>query len=92
MNGQSIYLKPEKIEPVRREVALEHFEIIRQIGSGGFSKVFLCRSKIDNKFYAMKMIDKDMIIKNKKNNIIMNERNIMTKTKHPFIIDLKYAF
>ena len=40
----------------------------------------------------MKMIDKDMIIKNKKNNIIMNERNIMTKTKHPFIIDLKYAF
>lgn len=40
----------------------------------------------------MKLIDKDMIIKNKKKKIIMNERNIMKSTKYPFVIDLKYAF
>jgi serum/glucocorticoid-regulated kinase 2 len=33
-----------------------------------------------------------MIVKNKKKRIIMNERNIMKESKHPFVIDLKYAF
>ena len=42
------------------------------IGSGGFSKVFLCRLKRDGQFYAMKVIDKEVIVKNKKKNIIMN--------------------
>lgn len=51
---------------------MEDFEILKPIGSGGFSKVYLCRSKIDNQFYAMKLIDKEMVIKNKKKKIIMN--------------------
>jgi len=62
------------------------------VGSGGFSKVFLCRFKKDGNFYAMKVIDKDVIDKNKKNNIITNERNIMKASKHPFIIEMKFAF
>ena len=33
-----------------------------------------------------------MIVKNKKKRIIMNERNIMKESSHPFVIDLKYAF
>ena len=62
------------------------------IGSGGFSKVFLCRFKKDGQFYAMKVIDKEVIVKNKKKNIIMNERNIMKDCHHPFLIDMKFAF
>ena len=62
------------------------------VGSGGFSKVYLCRFKKDGNFYAMKVIDKDVIVKNKKKNIIMNERNIMKTSKHPFVIDMKFAF
>lgn len=65
---------------------------MKQLGSGGFSTVFLCKSKIDHNFYALKLIEKDMVIKNKKKGIVMNERNIMTKAKHPFVIDLRYAF
>lgn len=97
LNGQSIYFKPELEEgseiSFRSDVlTLQHFEIIKPIGSGGFSKVFLCRSRFDNEFYAMKLIDKEMIVKNKKKRIIMNERNIMKESKHPFVIELKYAF
>lgn len=33
-----------------------------------------------------------MVIKNKKKKILMNERIIMEQSKHPFIIELKYAF
>lgn len=71
---------------------MQDFQIIKQIGSGGFSKVFLCKSKIDANFYAMKLIEKQMVIKNKKKKIVMNQRIIMENSKHPFLIDLKYAF
>lgn len=40
----------------------------------------------------MKVIDKEVIIKNKKKNIIMNERNIMKSINHPFLIAMKFAF
>ena len=46
--------------------------MLKLIGSGGFSKVFLSRFKKDGQFYAMKVIDKEVIVKNKKKNIIMN--------------------
>ena len=71
---------------------MDCFEIIKLIGSGGFSKVYLCRFKKDGTFYAMKVIEKDVIVKNKKKNIIMNERNIMKSSSHPFLIDMKFAF
>ena len=48
--------------------------------------MFLSRFKKDGQFYAMKVIDKEVIVKNKKKNIIMNERNIMKNTTHPFLI------
>lgn len=42
--------------------------------------------------FALKLIDKNFIIKNKKEVIVMNERNIMTKINHPFLLKLEYAF
>lgn len=33
-----------------------------------------------------------MVVKNKKKKIVMNERNIMVNSKHPFLVNLKYAF
>lgn len=93
LNGQSLYLKPE-MEEYRKNgnMGIEDFEILKQIGSGGFSTVFLVRNKLDNQFYAMKLIDKEMVVRNKKKKIVMNERNIMVDSKHPFLIELKQAF
>ena len=75
LNGQTLYLKPAARHHSMSEqesLTLNDFEIIKMVGSGGFSKVFLCRFKRDGQFYAMKVIDKDVIVKNKKKNIIMN--------------------
>lgn len=33
-----------------------------------------------------------MIVKHKKKKIIMNERNIMRNSSHPFIVEMKFAF
>lgn len=68
------------------------------IGLGGFSKVFLgtfltlARHKLNQKFYALKVIDKKFIIENNKEDIILNERQIMIKSKHPFIVKIEFAF
>ena len=74
LNGKSVYLKPIRKVPVTSasKINLKNFDIVKPIGSGGFSKVYLCRFKEDGKFYALKMIDKDMIVKHKKKKIIMN--------------------
>lgn len=48
------------------------FDILKCIGAGGFSKVFLVRYKEDGKFYAMKLIDKHFIAENNKKGIVEN--------------------
>lgn len=60
LNGKSIYLKSIRKTPVTNssKITLKNFDIIKPIGSGGFSKVYLCRFKEDGKFYALKMIEK----------------------------------
>ena len=40
----------------------ENYEIIREIGQGSFSKVYLVKNILDNKFYAAKKIDKENIL------------------------------
>lgn len=35
---------------------MENFEIINKLGSGGFSKVYKVRRKIDNQIYALKKV------------------------------------
>ena len=44
-------------------------------------------SKIDSdQFYAMKILDKSFILKNKKEGIVYNERDIMIKVYNPFLL------
>lgn len=91
LNGDSLILSPIP-RVVQEKVSLSSFEIVKCIGTGGFSKVFLCRFMETGIFYAMKVIDKDFIVKNKKKKIVMNERNIMAELSHPFVIKMKFAF
>ncbi|EAR98561.2 Serine/Threonine kinase domain protein (macronuclear) [Tetrahymena thermophila SB210] len=75
-----------------REVGLESFHLIRCIGLGGFSRVYLVQKKDTGKMFALKLIDKKFIIENKKEVIVQNERNIMASIAHPFLLKLEYSF
>lgn len=44
LNGQSITLEAYKIEK-QKKITLDSFDILYCIGTGGFSKVYLCRFK-----------------------------------------------
>ena len=45
---------------------MKDFTFLKCIGAGGFSRVYLVKKKSNGRFYAMKLIDKEFIIKNKK--------------------------
>lgn len=81
LNNSKVSFRPFKTEE-QLSVSLQSFHILKCIGVGGFSKVYLVRFKQDGKFYAMKVINKEFIVQNKKKGIIMNERNVMEKLKN----------
>ena len=68
---------------------LNDFEILSILDSGGTSKVFKTKYKMNSKIYAMKTIDKNVII-NSKN--VIRENEISQTLKHPFIIRLYSSF
>ena len=88
--------------PSRHGLTLEDFKLMKVIGKGGFSKVFqgiqkteiidLVRKKDTGKIYAMKTLSKSKIKRNNKVENIKNERAILEKVTHPFIIQMQYAF
>lgn len=50
------------------------------------------RKKDTGKIYAMKTLSKAKIKRDNKVENILNERAILEKVSHPFIIQMKYAF
>lgn len=52
----------------------------------------LVRKKDDGAVYAMKVLRKDAIIKRRQVAHTQAERDILTKLKHPFIVNLNFAF
>ncbi|KAG9348636.1 hypothetical protein JZ751_002376 [Albula glossodonta] len=74
----------------------ECFELLRVLGKGGYGKVFQVRKVVgaaSGKIFAMKVLKKAMIVRNAKDTAHTKaERNILEEVKHPFIVDLIYAF
>uniref|UniRef100_A0A452U9J3 Ribosomal protein S6 kinase B2 n=1 Tax=Ursus maritimus TaxID=29073 RepID=A0A452U9J3_URSMA len=85
----SVNQGPERIGP-------HCFELLRVLGKGGYGKVFQVR-KVQGtnlgKIYAMKVLRKAKIVRNAKDTAHTRaERNILESVKHPFIVELAYAF
>uniref|UniRef100_A0A8C5GPJ4 Serum/glucocorticoid regulated kinase family member 3 n=1 Tax=Gouania willdenowi TaxID=441366 RepID=A0A8C5GPJ4_GOUWI len=69
------------------------FDFLKVIGKGSFGKVFLAKRKHDEKYYAVKVLQKKVILNRKEQKHIMAERNVLLKNvKHPFLVGLHYSF
>jgi len=79
-------------ESLSSRQSLKQYELLKVIGSGGFSQVILGRKKDTRRMYALKIIRRDFIHKNEKESIIMNEINILKSCDHTFIVHLESAF
>lgn len=69
------------------------FEFLKVIGKGSFGKVLLARNRNEGNIYAIKVLQKQAIMKRNEVKHIMSERNVLLKNvKHPFLVGLHYSF
>ena len=62
------------------------------LGEGSYARVVHARMKGVARDYAVKIMDKSFIKKEKKVKYVLKEKNILTKVSHPFIVKLFYSF
>ena len=75
------------------KIDLNKFKILSLLGVGGFGTVFKVRHILSGKIYAMKVMNKNYIIKKKYLHYVVSEFLIMKALSgFPFILDLHYCF
>jgi len=85
-------VRASRMYELRPAIITEDFEIIKFLGRGGFSIVNLVKWKHDGKEYALKIMSKTEVARNRKINTLMREKNIMNMLDHPNIARLENAF
>ena len=73
-------------------VCLEDFELLSVLGRGGFGKVMQVRSKKTSHIFAMKILKKSELQRRKQVERTQTEMKILAAVKHPFIVQMHYAF
>jgi len=83
-------------EPYKIKVSEADFDKVVCIGKGGFAKVFQVRKnsgKDIGTYYAMKVVKKLTALKTPKDTTHQKtERHVLESARHPFLIEMKYAF
>jgi len=76
----------------RKMVTMDQFDIFRFLGAGGFGMVLLAKKVDTKKYYAIKVIDKRILISQNQTHSIFREKEVLACIEHPFIVALRYAF
>ncbi|CEP08113.1 hypothetical protein [Parasitella parasitica] len=74
------------------QLKLDNFNLQRTLGTGSFGRVHLIQSKINKRYYALKVLKKAEIVKLKQVEHTNNEQSILARVQHPFIINLWGSF
>uniref|UniRef100_A0A3B3XGY3 non-specific serine/threonine protein kinase n=1 Tax=Poecilia mexicana TaxID=48701 RepID=A0A3B3XGY3_9TELE len=93
---EEVELTSENVNRDSERVGPDCFELLTVLGKGAYGKVFQVR-KVQGpqtgKIFAMKVLKKAKIVRNAKDTAHTRaEREILEKVRHPFIVDLLYAF
>ena len=85
--------------PVQRDAkatkgkySLTDFDFRRTLGTGSFGRVHLVKSKHNSRFYAIKVLKKAQVVKMKQVEHTNDERKMLARVKHPFLITLWGTF
>lgn len=79
-------------ENIPRTKSMDDFQPLKLAGKGSFGKVILVKYFNNEKIYAMKILDKEEIIRRKQIKHTKTERLLLEKLHHPFIAQLQFAF
>jgi serine/threonine protein kinase len=78
-------------KPVNK-IGLEDFDLLKVIGKGSFGKVIQVAKKDTKRIYAMKVMNKKVIVEKNDTEHIKAERRILQKVRHPFLMTLHMSF
>ena len=70
----------------------DDFETFNMLGKGSFGEVYLVKYKKNNKYYALKSLNKKRVMSQNLLRYAKAERNVLCINKHPFIVGLHFAF
>ena len=73
-----------------KDMKIEDFKLIKVIGTGTFGKVFL--AILNGKTVALKALKKTQLIELRQVEHVKQERDILAKVKHQFLVNLKESF
>jgi serine/threonine protein kinase len=66
--------------------------VIERLGKGSFGSVYLVEKKSTKNTYAMKVLEKQKVLKQNLVRYALTERNVLCLASHPFIVSLNFAF
>ncbi|CAF0980138.1 unnamed protein product [Didymodactylos carnosus] len=76
--------------PSKQTAKLEDFTLNRTVGTGSFGRVMVVSHNQTN--YALKIMEKETIVKLKQVEHTLAEKRILQAIKFPFIVNLAYSF
>ncbi|KAF0977219.1 hypothetical protein FDP41_003872 [Naegleria fowleri] len=90
--AKSPSIQPERPKIDYSKLGASSFEKLKLIGKGDVGKVYLCRLKSTELYFAMKVLRKDEMIKRNKVKRVLTEREILATVDHPFITKIFCSF
>eukprot|EP00111_Clytia_hemisphaerica_P017028 TCONS_00050473-protein len=78
--------------PAKNTASLEEFDRLKTLGTGSFGRVMLCCHRESKKYYAMKILDKQKVVRLKQVEHTLNEKRILQAVDFPFLVNLDFHF
>ncbi|AJV95188.1 Dbf20p [Saccharomyces cerevisiae YJM451] len=90
----ALYLQREHEVLRKRRLKPKHkdFQILTQVGQGGYGQVYLAKKKDSHEICALKILNKKLLFKLNETNHVLTERDILTTTRSDWLVKLLYAF
>ena len=88
------YLGRERANLRKRRTRLRQgdFQILTQVGQGGYGQVYLAQKKDSREVCALKVMSKKLLFKLDEVRHVLTERDILTTAKSEWLVRLLYAF
>ena len=75
-----------------KKVTLNDFKLLKVLGRGTFGKVVLVQYKLTKKYYAMKIMKKDVILESGQVTNTLLEKNILQNLNYQFLVGMDFCF
>ncbi|XP_003911829.1 cAMP-dependent protein kinase catalytic subunit gamma [Papio anubis] len=78
--------------PAQNTASSDQFERLKTLGTGSYGRVMLVRHRETGNHYAMKILDKQKVVRLKQVEHTLNEKRILQAINFPFLVKLQFSF